>query len=184
MKRMTKIAATALLAGSVFSLTATGIALAHGAQRGGGPSGVMAMEFADLDGNGDGQITVDDLLAQAQARFAAADSNGDGTLDPAEMLAQAEARMAERKPDAQEQRGPNRSKRAAWAIERMIANRDQNGDGVLSLEEMVPLAGMERMIDRFDTDDDNAVSEAEFDVAQKEIFDRRGGKRGPGRKAH
>ncbi|UWP87933.1 EF-hand domain-containing protein [Aliiroseovarius crassostreae] len=199
MKRATKIAAIALLAGSAVTLTSLA-ASAHGGKAGfagkmGGMRSVLQVEFADLDLDKNGQITVDDLKAQAEARFAAADKNGDGQLDLDEIKAQAEARMADRMADGnakrqggrngQDGRGwmPSPEQRMAWFAEKMIDRQDADKSGTLSAAEMMPdQARLERMIDRFDTDDDNALSAAEFDQAQKEIWTRTKGRKNHGGK--
>lgn len=176
MKRATKIAAIALLAGSAITLTAVG-ASAHGGKWGvGGKMGrILQMEFADVDLDKSGQITAEDLQAVAQARFDATDKNGDGKLDPAELKAEMEARMQARmaagRDGKQGRWAPDPEKRMTWMAERMLEKRDADKDGALSAAEMMPdQARFDRLIDRFDTDDDNAISVAEFDQAQKEIW--------------
>lgn len=187
MKRATKIATIALMAG--MAVTATGLtASAFGGKGGpmggkGGPmGGFMQMEFADVDMDKSGFITAEDLMAQAEAKFAAADANGDGALDLAEIKAQAEAHMKERMASAPEGKagkrmgkGPSAEKRMGWMAERIIEKRDADKSGTLTLAEMSPdQTKLDRMIDRFDTDDDNAISAAEFDAAQKEMWMRHG----------
>ena len=187
MKRATKIATIALMAG--VAVTATGLtAFAFGGKGGpmggkGGPmGGFMQMEFADVDMDKSGLITADDLKAQAEAKFTEADTNGDGALDAAEIKAQAEAHMETRMAAAPEGKGgkrmgkwPSAEKRMGWMAERIIEKRDADNSGTLSLAEMTPdQAKLDRMIDRFDTDDDNAISAAEFDAAQKEMWMRHG----------
>ena len=190
MKRATKIATITLMAG--VAITASGLtASAFGGKGGpmggkGGPmGGFMQMEFADVDMDKSGLITADDLKAQAAAKFAEADTNGDGALDAAEIKAHAEAHMKTRMATAPEGKGgkrmgkgPSAEKRMGWMAERIIEKRDADKSGTLSLAEMTPdQAKLDRMIDRFDFDDDNAISAAEFDAAQKEMWMRHAGKR-------
>lgn len=109
------------------------------------------------------------------------------------MKAQAKARMDERLKAAEEagrtdRRGapdPARmEKRMGWMVEEMLDRRDADKSGTLSYDEVAPdQVKLDRMIDRFDTDDDNAISAAEFDAAQKEMWTRgkgRGGRGGHG----
>jgi Ca2+-binding EF-hand superfamily protein len=187
MKLNKKTAATAIALGLGAALTLTSTAaMAFGGKDGdrgpmGRKGGFMQMEFADVDLDKNGQITVEDLQAAAKARFDTADANGDGALTLDELKAQAEKRMAERmasKGDGKgERKGKMFEKRMGWKLDDMLAKKDADGNGSLSFDEMSPdVAKLERMIDRFDTDDDNAISAAEFDAAQKEMFMRHGGK--------
>lgn len=197
MKRVTKIATITLLAGSVLTLGTLG-ASAHGSKWGmggqggmdGKMTGFLKMEFADVDLDKSGQITVKDLQAVTQARFDAADTNGDGKLDPAELKAQMKAKMSDRMAAGRDGKGgrkegrwaPDSDKRMTWIAERMLGKRDADKDGALSAAEVMPdQARFDRMIDRFDTDDDNAISSAEFDEAQKEIWSRMQSRRGHGK---
>ncbi|MCI2393049.1 EF-hand domain-containing protein [Aliiroseovarius sediminis] len=193
--------AIALALGAALTFGATS-AVAFGGKDARGMQGMgrgfMQMEFTDLDIDANGQITAEDLKAHAEARFSAADTDGDGELSIEEMQAQRAAKMAERQAKAGNQgkgqrqtqsqgkeKGPMAEKRMRWMMENMIAKRDSNGNGTLSLDEVAPdQARMDRMIDRFDTDDDNALSQAEFDAAQKEAFMRGKGKRGHGKGGH
>lgn len=203
MKRTTKTALIALIAASAVGAT-TLTASAFGGPRGGmerggfgGPGKFMEMTFADLDADKSGLITVEDLQANAKARFDEADANKDGQLDLDEMKAQAKARMDERLKAAEEDGRTGRrgapdaamiEKRLGWMAEEMLERRDADKNGTLSLAEVSPeQARLDRMIDRFDTDDDNAISETEFDAAQKEMWQRgkgRDGRRGHGQWGH
>lgn len=189
MKLNKKTAATAIALGLGAALTLTSTAaMAFGGKDGdrgamGRKGGFMQMEFVDVDLDKNGQITVEDLQAAAKARFDTADADGDGALTLDEMKAQAEKRMADRMAAKGDDKGEGKGdrkgkmseKRMGWKLEEMLAKKDADGNGSLSFEEASPdQAKLERMIDRFDTDDDNAISEAEFDAAQKEMFMRHG----------
>ena len=72
--------------------------------------------FVQLDTNGDGQLTQEEMKAHAEARFAKADTDGDGFLSETEMQAAAAERRAERS-------------------QRMMTKLDKDGNGSLSVEE-------------------------------------------------
>jgi len=103
--------------------------------------------FEQLDANGDGALTQDELAARGQARFAEADQNGDGVLSADELNARAQERMA---------------RRTAKMIERF----DTDGDGGLSAEEMPRRHGAINLLEKADTDGNGSISKAEFDTAQ------------------
>ncbi|SMR71448.1 EF hand [Aliiroseovarius halocynthiae] len=189
MKLTKKTAATAIALGLGAALTlGSTAAMAFGGKDGdrgmmGRKGGFMQLEFADVDLDKNGQITAEDLQAAAEARFVAADTDGDGALSLDEMKAQAEKRMAERLAMKGKGKGDRAEKRMTSMLERMLAKKDADGNGSLSLEETLPeQAKFERMIDRFDTDDDNAVSQAEFDAAKQEMSQRHGKRGGHGGK--
>ena len=134
-------------------------------------TGAQAQErpdFATLDTNGDGQITMAELTAQGEARFAAADTNGDGALSEAELL----ARASERADD-----------RAAKMVERMLERLDENDDGLIQQTELPERDGdrAERRFERADANDDGVISEEEFETAaERGGKGRRGGHGGKG----
>jgi Ca2+-binding EF-hand superfamily protein len=144
-----------------------------------GPMGMMP-DFATLDTNGDGKLTVEDITAKRAARAAALDANKDGLISADELVAQ-------RMQDIQT--------RVEAGAKAEVAALDLDGDGQLSAAELAagpgmgmgkgrgmagghrdgamtgagPMAGPERMIARFDTDKDGAVSEAEFDAGKLQM---------------
>ena len=136
--------------------------------KGMGPRGPMPMEFSELDQNGDGQVTREEMLAHGEKRFTDADTNGDGFLSQDEMKAQILKRM---------------EARAEKAGTRMMERKDANGDGQLSMEEMRPNEQrQDKMFSRFDTDGDGAISEAEFTAAKEKMAEHR--KQRKGNKMH
>lgn len=133
------------------SLAAFGASLA---QAEGGP---RLPDFAQVDANNDGALTMEEFQNQAQAKFDDADTNGDGQLDVAELTAAAARERGQR-------------------IERLIARKDTNGDGMLSLEEMQPRnAG--QFFGRADADGNGEISQEEWDAAKAKMRER--GPRGP-----
>lgn len=141
---------TALLALAIV----TGFSLPALAER--GPGGQFPRpSFSELDADGDGLVTAEELRGAGAARFAAADSNGDGELSQEEMVAAAQKRAAEAAPAR---------------AERMIERLDADGNGTLSqaeLEARGPGRMVDRMIERLDEDGDGALSEAEFAAAKE-----------------
>lgn len=124
-------------------------------------------DFAELDTDGNGSVTMEELRARRVAEVEGLDANGDGLIS-AEELANAEiARMTERAND-----------RAAKMVERM----DTNGDGLLSAAELaVPAGGPgEHFFERIDADGDGAITQAEVDAAHEKMRERgpRHGERG------
>lgn len=122
-------------------------------------------DFATLDANSDGQLTLEEMQAAGDARFAEADTNGDGALSPEELQAQIAA---------------NATDRAERAATRMLDRLDANDDGLIQREEIAARGGdrAERMFDRADSDDDGAISAEEF----ASVVERRGERRGDGGK--
>lgn len=111
-----------LVAVMALALPATG-AMARGGPEGG--FGPAMLDFGDLDLNGDGQLTKDELSKQAEARFAKVDTDGDGQLDATELKAAA-------------------SERQSLMVARMIQRLDEDGNGTLSATEMQAARDMGR----------------------------------------
>jgi len=160
MKRKYLIATAALIAVASTAVVAT----AH--DRGAGQRGGPGMIFERFDINEDGQITRDEIVEAAAARFAETDANGDGMLSLEEMTAAAEERRAER---------------VARGAERMLERADSDGDGMLSLEEATAAregGRFERMFDRIDADGDGVITQAEADEMRGRFMGRGHGPRG------
>jgi len=157
MTQKSRLISVALLA----ALAAPGVALARDGMMGGmgqgghmgmgGPGMGPGMDFAEIDTNGDGKITQDELDTMKAKRFAEADANGDGKVTADEIETQMAARMADR---------------MARGARMMVAFADENGDGALTADEMG--GGREgAMLMRLDKDGDGAVSQEEFDARGK-----------------
>lgn len=130
-----------------------------------GPRGPQ-INFAELDADGNGQVTPQEARAHAAARFDAADSDGNGVLSAEEMA----ARIGDRARDEAMERAQSR-------LDRMIQWRDTDGDGGLSLDEMGQ-GDSARMFQRLDRDGDGAVSEEEFAALSKRGGEHRGMREG------
>mgnify|MGYP003111620974 FL=1 len=148
----------------VAGLVATGAQAREGSDR-------MQERFGQIDANGDGQITVEELNAQAAARFAAVDADGNGALSPEEMTfgkqGRRSARLLERfdtdkdgSLSAAELAAMDNEpqERAVKHFERMDA--DKSGD--LSPEELQGRRDPAKMIARLDTDKNGSLSTEEF----------------------
>ena len=121
------------------------------------------VSFEQLDANGDGALTQEEMAAHGAKRFADADTDGDGFLSAEELAEVAKARA-----------GKRAEKRSA----KMLKHLDANDDGKLSADEMKP--SEERMAKRFeraDKNDDGQLSQEEFEQAAKHRG-HRGKKRG------
>ena len=149
----------------VAALVMGGAAAYAGGKMGHGVHGMRAMmSFEEIDANGDGKITKDEIAAMGEMQFGKADTDGDGFLSVEEMNARA-LEMAKARIEA----------RSARMLERMDADKD----GKLSMEEMQAMKNkgprgkmMGRMFDRVDADEDGAISRDEFDAAQARMQDR------------
>jgi len=144
---------------SVILMGATALAIAVAAVAGqASPRGERAaLNFADMDVDGDGRLTAADLEAFRADRFARIDSDGDGAVTLEEFSARASADAAER---------------AGRMFERLDADADGRlGRDVLERRGRGPDP---RMIERFDTDGDGALSEDEFDAIRARMAEHRG----------
>lgn len=141
MKRSTFVAAVA--AAAMGLVTVSSMAWA---QRGPG--------FDALDADGNGEVSLQELNAHADARFEAADTNGDGFLSAEELIAR-----------GQEQ--------AQTRAERMMQRVDANQDGKLSQAELQSRRDPARMLQRVDTNGNGTISRTEFDAARDRMQERR-----------
>lgn len=115
-------------------------------------------DFATLDTDGNGALTLEELQNAGAVRFAAMDTDGSGALSAAELTAAQEAQMADR-------------------VAKMIAQMDENDDGELQADEMKPRGrerGMERMFEHADADENGEISQEEFEAAGEDHGDRGG----------
>jgi Ca2+-binding EF-hand superfamily protein len=134
----------------------------------GGPMGgpMMGFDFKDFDADGDGKVTAEEIAAKRAAEAAALDANGDGKLSAEELVA-ADMRKAQLRAEAR--------------VKARIAAQDTDGDGMLSAAELALPRGPQGMFDRFDANDDGAVTEDELAALQARMGDRMGGQNRDGR---
>jgi Ca2+-binding EF-hand superfamily protein len=120
-------------------------------------------DFATLDANADGLLSEDELTAAGQARFASADTDGNGGLSAAELLAAIEAA---------------RAAALQARVEARVTDVDDDGDGLLQLEEIAErLPSADMVIERLDADADGQISAEEFAARMDDRRDRRDGHR-------
>lgn len=162
----------------------------------GGPGGgfdpqAMVDRWMEGDANGDGMLSPDELPGRMGQMLGNADTNNDGLLDRAELTAAAE-QMAERfgggrgGPGGQ-QGGPGGGPGgfgggggfdAQQMTERMMAG-DQNGDGVLTPDEVPPQ--MRQALGRADQNGDGALDAREIAQFAEQMGQRMQGRGGFGR---
>ncbi|WP_380057671.1 EF-hand domain-containing protein [Falsihalocynthiibacter sp. SS001] len=159
MKRTTLVAGLTAFSIAAGSLMSVAQAEDAGKARHHGPR----MNIEQIDTNADGKISAEEMKAHADARFAEMDADGDGKVSPEELKAFSEKRQSER-----------HAERQAKMIERL----DQDGDGMLSQEEMTP-KGADQMFEKLDTDGDGQLSEEELKAAKGKRggHHKKGGKR-------
>ncbi|GAB5445257.1 EF-hand domain-containing protein [Gymnodinialimonas sp.] len=134
--------------------------------------GPPRMIFSELDADGNGAVTLEEMQAAGANRFAAADTDGDGALSRDELLAQG-AERAERR------------------VDRLLERADADGDGLLTQAEMEEARegrrghgrggrgpDPERIFERMDADGDGSVTQAEFDEAVARFLERMGRRHG------
>lgn len=118
-----------------------------------GKDGSAQARFDRIDADGDGKITIDEMLARVDKRFDAADADGDGEITLEEMVARIERRRLERR------------------AKRILARMDVDGDGKVTKTEL-----QNRARKRFalaDGNDDGQIEKSEM----RRQFRRGGGKR-------
>lgn len=156
-KKKTAVAALAL-AGAVLvsGLSATGAMAGMGGDNDRGAR--LSENFALIDADKDGKVTVEELTAYRAAEFAAADTDKDGKLSAEELNAREIARF---------------TATVAERTARILGREDANADGSLSADEIDegPLAGKFAQID---TDNDGAITEAEINAAVSQHGEGRG----------
>ena len=138
-----------------------------------------------LTGMGGVAMAKDHRGGGKMASFEELDTNNDGQISLEEMQARGAARFAEADANndgslsvdemvANAKEGKeDRAKRRA---ERMIDRFDENDNGALELSEL-PRRGGERMFERVDADNSGGISKEEFEAAKEKRGGRKGGKK-------
>lgn len=132
--------------------------------------------FAQIDTNSDGQVTAEELTAQAVSRFAKADANSDGALTMDEMKAAAQEHHKDRllkRFDANED-GTLSDEEMAKASDGRMGKRmtkrfeklDADNSGSITLEEMTARRDPAKMIAKLDKDESGSLSVEEFAKAR------------------
>lgn len=162
------------LAAALASASFMGIALV-------GPTAAQTAPAPRGDANGDGVLTRDEAMAQADARFDRMDANKDGKLTSDEMRPRGRMGGAEvpppppppadgAAPPPPPPGGPAMGGRGFG--DRMFARLDTNGDGVIDREEFRAQAA--RRFDRMDTNKDGKIDAAEREAARDAMRSMRG----------
>lgn len=135
--------------------------------RGHGP---QMPDFASLDADGSGAVSLEELNSAHDAHLSKLDANGDGVVAVEELQAMMAERMPARAPDRVRQRLSDRA-------QKMLSRADADGDGKVTLAELRAAKGHQdhaRMMSRLDQDGDGELSAQEFAA----LGDRKGGRRG------
>ena len=124
------------------------------------------LSFAELDSDGDGFLSSEELAGSKAVWLRKHDADGDGALSRDEVTAAIMQNLTEM---------------AARMTDRMYERLDADSDGMISEAELGEGKMSDRMFDRMDDDDDGMISEAEFEDA-KEKMKKRGDRRKRDRK--
>lgn len=149
---MTKLKKSALIAALLVTAALGTVALAEMGPGGPEDRGMKLLELFDqIDTDKDGKLSLPELEAHRAAEFKAADTNGDGALDADELAARELARFQEK---------------LAERTQHMIDNKDNDGNGSLSADE-IGKGPAEDHFARIDTDNDGMISKEEAQAAMK-----------------
>jgi len=99
--------------------------------------GKMSQRFAEMDLNGDGAVTADEIRQKRTVLFAESDSDGNGALSLSELEA-----MIERRRQAQ--------------LKKRLQRMDSNGDGIVSQSEFASKGG--KWLQHLDSDGNGRIT--------------------------
>ncbi len=148
-----------ILAVAVVAIASTATTGAADADR---SRGEHALQFDELDADGDGVVTMVELEAHRIARFNEFDTDSDGSLSKAEVAGLVGERRSRSRRN-QESVSEDRLNR--W-IERLIDRHDSDENGSISMAEL-RAPRIERMMEYLDSDGDGQLTKAEFDERSK-----------------
>jgi len=106
--------------------------------------------FQELDANGDGQVTQDEMQSHRDQRFTETDTNGDGKLSVDEVQAAGQKKANDR-------------------VTKLFERHDANQDGFLTQDELPEPRRAGKMFDRIDADGSGTISEQEFADAKEKM---------------
>ena len=175
MKNLLKFAAVAAI---ITWLASDGLAQNQrgnqGQRQGTGQPNPAAL-FGQYDRNNDGVISAQEIPAEGRQRLAQLDANGDGGCDRSEFQAGLQLQYRNRGQAQGQQRG---------GADMVLARFDQNGDGVLSADE-VPANAM-RQFAQMDADGDGGCDRSELEAGMQQQGQGQGqgqGQRGQGQQS-
>lgn len=179
MKRNMIISTAALIAVLGTSMGAVAAGNSHsGHDRGRG--NMAQFDLTVVDADGDGNITLEEFEAHKAARFAEIDANGDGGVSQEELTAHHDAQQQERankKAEADAERAEKRAERMDERATKTFADRDTDGNGLLSAEELSMQPQPKSIFERLDTNEDGVISAEEL-AAMKDRMGGRGERHG------
>ena len=148
-ERFSKFLAVTAVAGTVAALSLqTAAAEDNRGDKGHrGGMGQHGLSFADLDADGDGQLTKEEFAAAKLVWLEKHDADGDGALSPDEAHAAIMARL---------------TAVASNMTESWFERLDSDGDGLIGADEMDKMRSGDRGFEHTDSDDDGMISEEEF----------------------
>ncbi len=138
----------------------------------------MMPVMAALDADGDGTLSAAEIQ-NASVALKTVDKNGDGQIDGDEMRPNFEGRRPGG-PGGEGRPGPGRpgmdrpdgDRRPPRGLDNILKERDKNGDGVLSDDEIPER--MQKGMKRIDTNGDGKVDRAELEKLAEQMRSRRG----------
>ncbi len=135
----------------------------HGAKSGGRKKSGRMMDFKQLDKNGDGVVTKDELPERAQGYFDRMDANGDGKIDAQEQEAiRKRFSGAKKKSSGGEARKGGSGEGGGSSL---IGRFDQDGDGKISKDEAP--SWMQGAFERFDKNGDGFIDSSEVEAMRR-----------------